>query len=153
MSLVVLAAVVLAGCGSSYTRADFIRRADGICLTTTRAVRSLPPPRFTGTTQQRRSLGAYLMRLAPLVQAEARRLAALPKPPDGPGRRRLLARWLAAVRVSGDELAQLGAATGTGRAGAVARISGELASAPVVRLARRYGARACSGPGATYAAR
>lgn len=143
-------AVALAGCGSSYTRRDFVQRADGICLATTRAVRSLPSPAFTGTAeQQRRSLGRYLARVAPLVQKQARRLSALPRPPGGSHEQKSIGRWLTAAHESADLLAHLAYVARTGDASAVADADAQLAAVPVVHLAANVGARSCAGPGAT----
>jgi hypothetical protein len=142
---------VVAGCGTQYTKHDFIKRADGICLSTTRSVRSLPQPQFTGSAaQQQRSLSSYLSRVSALVSAEARHLAALPKPPGRPAQRALLRRWLAAVHATAAGIQVLAAAAHSGNAETVSAAKAALAAVPVVSLASRYGAKDCAGPGATY---
>jgi hypothetical protein len=147
----VLAAVLVAGCGSSYTRADFIQRADGICTGTTRAVRLLKPPQFgQASVQQQRSSGAYFGHAASLVKSEARRLSALPVPPETGAQRRVRVQWLAAVHDSAAALQALAEATSKGDTAATTAANQRLAANPVVRLAARYGAHACAGPGATY---
>lgn len=144
-------ALALSGCGSSYSKHDFIQRAEGICLSTTRAVRSLAPPEFTGTAeQQRQSLGAYLARVSPLEQRQARRLSALPKPPGGRREQQLIERWLTAVHESADELSHLAGVARNGDASGVADARDQLAAVPVAHLATEVGAHACAGPGATY---
>lgn len=152
--LVALVFVVtcLVACGSSYTKADFVTRAEGICLTTTRAIRSLNSPSFTGTpAEQRVSLGGYLVKVARRVSSEARHLSSLRKPPGTRREARLLGRWLAAVRESGNELADLGTAAGTADPTTVARSTAALGRLQVVDLARDYGVRGCAGPSASYA--
>jgi hypothetical protein len=151
LGLVALLALCVAGCGSHYTKQDFVSRANGICLSTTRAARSLTPPQFTGTAaQQRRSLGRYLTHVAPLVQSQARRLAALPKPPATKREYRLLDRWLAAEHTSALSFKNLAVAASSGSAQAVADASAQLSAVPVVRLASQYGAHDCAGPAASY---
>jgi hypothetical protein len=143
--------VLLAGCGSSYTKADFVHRANGICLSTTRAERLLTPPEFSGTdAQKQQSVSAYLARVSGLVRTEAGRLRALPTPPGRPPELKLLNRWLAAVRASASGLQVLGAAEKGGNRGAITAATAALAALPVVTLASRYGAKDCAGPGATY---
>ncbi len=147
----VLVGLLVAGCGGSYTRADFIQRADGICTGTTRQIRLLRPPQFGATTVlERRSSARYLIDAAELVKQEARRLSALPRPPENASQRRLRSRWLAEVHSSATELLALASATSTDDAAAMSSAEGKLAANPVVKLAGEYGARACAGPGATY---
>jgi hypothetical protein len=142
---------LIAGCGTPYTKQDFVKRADGICLSTTRAVRSLTPPQFTGSAaQQQRSLSQYLGRVSPLVRAEARHLAALPKPPGRPAQLALLQRWLAAEHATASGIQVLAAAARGGNSEEVSAASSALAAVPVVMLASRYGVKDCAGPGATY---
>jgi hypothetical protein len=144
-------ALALAGCGGHYTKQNFVQSADGICLSTTRAVRLLTAPQFTGTAaRQQQSLGKYLTRVAPLLQSKQRRLAALRKPPGTKREQRLLAQWLAAEHASAISFKKLAVATSSGNSGAVANAGAELAAVPVVRLAAQYGAHACAAPGATY---
>jgi hypothetical protein len=151
LGVVALLIVLLAGCGGTgYTKRDFVERADGACLSTTRALRSLTPPRFTGTAAQRqRSLSTYLARVSQLVQSEARRLSALPKPPGDRAERELLTRWLTAVHASASGIQELAAAARAGDAAAVSAARAALATVPVVKLASRYGAVACAGPSVT----
>jgi hypothetical protein len=146
-----LVGMLVAACGSTYTRADFIRRADGICLSTTRALRSLTPPQFTGSAvQQQLSLSRYLARVSPLVSAESRRLAGLPKPPGRPADAALLQRWLRAVHDSASDIHVLGDSERAGDPAFIAAARTALGALPVVKLASRYGMKACAGPGASY---
>jgi hypothetical protein len=147
----VIVSVVAAGCGSSYTKADFIQRADGICTATTRVIRSLKPPQFAASSVlQRRSSVAYFVQAASIVNKEARQLSSLAVPPETAAQRRVRRHWLASVQASAAELKALAKATGTGDASAVTAADQKLAANPVVTLAAQYGAHACAGPGATY---
>jgi hypothetical protein len=147
----VVVSLLAAGCGSSYTKADFVKRADGICTATTRIIRSLTPPQFgAGSALQRRSSAAYFRHAAAIVEKEARQLSALPKPPANAAQRHVRSQWLAAVRDSAGELRSLADATAAGNSSAVTAANRRLAANPVVALATRYGSKACAGPGATY---
>jgi hypothetical protein len=65
-ALACLAAAVLAGCGGTYTKRDFIARADAICAGAVRETRAIAPPAFSGTGAQRISaLAQYLARCYP----------------------------------------------------------------------------------------
>jgi hypothetical protein len=147
----VVVGVCVAGCGSSYTRADFIQRADGICTGATRDVRLLKPPEFAaGSEAQQRSSAEYLQSAASIVRREAIRLTGLPKPPETAAQRRLRVSWLAAAHASATDLRALASATAAGDTAAATAANAKLAANPVVKLAAQYGARACAGPGATY---
>jgi hypothetical protein len=151
VAICVVIGALVAGCGSQYTKHDFIKRADGICLNATRALRSLTTPQFTGSAvQQRMSLSRYLARVSRIVSAESASLAKLPKPPGRPAESALLKRWLHAVKASASEIHVLGDAEHAGNAGFIAAARSALAALPVVTLASRYGAKDCAGPGATY---
>jgi hypothetical protein len=145
-------ALVLAGCGSHYTKLDFVKRADSICLSTIRAVSSLTPPSSTGAIAlQQVSLSRYLERVSGLVGAEARRLAALPKPTGSAADAELLQRWLAAARASVSGIRLLASVTAGGDPDLVDGASRALRAVPVVGLASRYGVTACAAHGAFYA--
>jgi hypothetical protein len=146
-----IVSVIAAGCGSSYTKADFVQRADGICTATTRVIRSLKPPEFAASSAlQRRSSVAYFVHAASIVDKEARQLSSLAVPPETAAQRRVRRRWLASVQASAAQLKALAKATGTGDTSGVTAANQKLAANPVVELAAQYGAHACAGPGATY---
>ena len=72
---------LVTGCGgSSYTKGDFVARADAICTSTLRQTRALAPP--SSTSQPGGALAVYLGQLVPLVQSEANQLRALKRPAD-----------------------------------------------------------------------
>jgi hypothetical protein len=151
LAICVVIGALVAGCGTQYSKRDFIKRADGICLNTTRAVRSLTTPQFTGSAVQRRlSLSRYLARVSRLVSAESHSLAKLPKPPGRPAEQALLQRWLHAVQASASDLHVLGDSERAGDPAFIAAARSALSAVPVVALASRYGAKDCAGPGATY---
>jgi hypothetical protein len=146
-----LGALALASCGSSYTKQDFVQRASGICTDTTRSLRLLTPPSFSGSAAaNQKSLATYLEGAAPIVGRESRRLSALPRPSQSAAQARLLRHWLTAVKSSAAGFKKLAAAAQGGDAEAESAANAELAANPVVRLAASYGAHACAGPGATY---
>ena len=69
----------LAGCGSKYTKSDFVARADGICTNAVREIRSLNTP--TATADQ--ALSQYLADVLPIVQSETTQIRALKRPKIG----------------------------------------------------------------------
>lgn len=140
---------LLAGCGS-YTRADFIARADAICASTLRAERTIAAPRFTpGAAGQLSTLAAYLSRAAPLVQSQSGQLRALPRPSEDARDRALLTRYLAASARAAGDYAALAAAAQRNDAREVLAAEAALRSSPTTALAITYGLRTCGGAGAT----
>ena len=69
-------AVLLAGCGSKYTKSDFVARADGICTNAVREIRSLNAP-TAAAGQELHALSRYLAKVLPIVQSEASQIRAL----------------------------------------------------------------------------
>jgi hypothetical protein len=148
-----LIAILLGGCGS-YSKANFVARADAICASATRQERSLTPPSFAGAaTVRARSLAAYLAREAPIVRSEARQIALLQRPAGTPRSRAQLNAYLRALATAAADFRRLAAAAGSAPPGAVARrisaAEATLAADPVATLATGYGMHACAGPGAT----
>ncbi len=149
-ALALLAGLVIAGCGS-YTKADYVQRAEGICTSTLDAVRRLAPPDQSGSTAHRdSSLTAYLNRVLPLMQRQLKRLRALPRPSQSQIQERALNAYLAGLRSSVAQFIVLTAAARSSTAGVVNSIAASLATEQLSRLARAYGLKTCSSSGATY---
>jgi hypothetical protein len=148
-----LIAALLGGCGS-YSKADFVARADAICTSATRQERSLGPPNFSGTaTVRTRSLAAYLDREAAIVTSEAKQIARLQRPSGRRRSRAALNAYLRALATAAADFRRLAAVAGSPPRPAVARrvsaAEATLATDPVATLAAAYGMLACAGPGAT----
>ena len=95
------------------------------------------------------SLAAYLEKVVPLVQSEARQLRALKRPTGTTNDHLTLLRYLSALdRVVGD-YRRLEAAAKRGDTVGVATIEAALRASPVATLAASYGLRSCGTPGAT----
>ncbi len=147
-----LALALLVGCGS-YTKHDFIARADAICASTVRLTRLIPPPTFTRVPAERlRALAGYAAQLLPLVRAEATQLRGLRRPTQGAADKATLASFLAAFGLVVADYQSLATAATAADAAGVARAEASLSASPVAALAARYGLRSCGAPGATSAA-
>jgi hypothetical protein len=146
-----LAIALLAGCGS-YTKHDFIARADAICASTVRQTRLIRPPTFTSVPVERlRALAGYAAQVRPLVGAEATQLRGLRRPTQGAADRATLASFLTAFGQIVVDYQSLTAAASAADASGVARAEALLTASPVASLAARYGLRSCGTPGATSA--
>jgi hypothetical protein len=143
-------AAVLGGCGSSYTKPDFVARADAICTNAVRQTRSIAPPSFSrSSARQLSALAGYLAAVLPIVQSEATQLRALRRPTRDGLAGATLARYLAAVAQAASDYRALTTAAQRGDAQGVANAEAALRASPVVSLAARYGLRSCAVPGAT----
>jgi hypothetical protein len=148
--LVPAAIGLVTACGSSYTRHDFIARADAICASALRATRAVPPPSFSGTAAQRMSqLGEYLGRVLPVVQAETRQIRALKTPPGTANERAALTSYVRAMGQLEAAYGRLAAAAKRGDADGVASAEAALRANPVASLAASYGLKSCGRPGTT----
>jgi len=143
-------AALLAGCGGSYTKRDFIARADAICVTTLRKARSIAPPSFA-KGQQLRALATYFAAEAPIVESEATQIRTLPRPTQKARDRAALARYLAALADEAGNFKKLAAAAARGDRTGVASAEAALQASPVTSLATSYGLSSCGTPGATVA--
>ena len=85
--------VAVTACGGSYTKQDFVARANGICTDTLGQTRAIAP---TGAPADNRALAAYLRRVLPILQQEAGQLRALRRPP-GSDDKAALERYLSAL--------------------------------------------------------
>jgi hypothetical protein len=149
--LACLLAVLLGACGGSYTKADFIRRADAICAAQLRALRALVPPSFGGPQEHRRlALAAYTTSAFRILRSEATQLRALKVPGESSSQTTLLQGYLAALDRALSEYASLAAAERAGRTEAASAAQASLGANPATNLAARYGLRSCSSSGATY---
>ena len=141
LSLVAL----LAGCGSKYTKRDFVARADGICTNAVRDIRSLTPPSAT-QGQGLRALSQYLAKVLPIVQSEANQIRALKRPS---GDQLALDRYLSAQAAVVAQYRRLAAAAKRGDEQGAATAEARLLASPVTELATQYGLRDCGTPGGT----
>ena len=142
--------MAVAGCGgSSYTKSDFVARANAICTSTLRQTRALSPP--ASTSQPGGALAAYLGQLVPLVQSEADQLRALKRPPDDNHDSATLNSYYTALGQIVENYRQLEAAARRGDTQTVTDIEATLRASPVAGLAGSYGLGSCSTPGSTTA--
>ena len=142
--------MAVAGCGgSSYTKSDFVARANAICTSTLRQTRALSPP--ASTSQPGGTLAAYLGQLVPLVQSEADQLRALKRPPDDNHDSATLNSYYTALGQIVENYRQLEAAARRGDTQTVTDIEATLRASPVAGLAASYGLGSCSTPGSTTA--
>jgi hypothetical protein len=146
---VAAAAVLLCGCGS-YTKQDFIARADAICVSTVRSTRLIAPPSFTGGGSQLQALAHYTAKVLPLVRAEATKLRALPRPKGAAVDTTRLAQFVTAFSGVAADYQDLETAAAKGDAAGVSRAEAALKASPVASLAAAYGLRSCGTAGATY---
>jgi hypothetical protein len=143
-------AVLLAGCGGSETKQNFAARADAICASTVRQIRSIAPPNFTSSkAQQLSALGGYMAVVSPIVASEAKQLHALQRPAGSARARAALTRYLDALTQTAGDYQTLAAAAKRGDAQGVANAEGALRTSDVTALAQSYGLRSCGTPGAT----
>jgi hypothetical protein len=138
-------AALLAGCGSKYTKSDFVARADGICTNAVRDIRSLNSPSATGG-HELRALSQYLGKVLPIVQSEASQIRSLRRPS---GDDAVLARYLSAQAEVVAEYRRLAAAARRGDEQGVADAEAKLQDNPVAALAAQYGMHDCATPGGT----
>ena len=138
-------AVLLAGCGSKYTKSDFVARADGICTNAVREIRSLKTPSATAG-QELHALSQYLAKVLPIVQSEASQIRALKRPGGDPT---ALDRYLSAQAEVVAQYGRLAAAAKRGDEQGVASAEAKLQASPVASQAAQYGLHACGTPGGT----
>jgi hypothetical protein len=134
--------VLIAGCGSSYTKSDFIARADAICASALRQTRSIAPTSV---------LGEYVAAVLPVVESEATQLRALKSPPQNARDKAALAKYFGALAQELENYRKLGVAAKRGDGQGVTNAEAALRASPAASLATRYGLRACGTPGATSA--
>lgn len=148
LSLAAAATIVcVAGCGSKYTKQDFVARANAICTDTLSQTRSIPPV-ATGTPKNR-ALSAYLAHLVPIVESEAKQLHALKPPPQTDREKAQLTSYFAALDGVVRGFRELQSATGSGDPQAIADAEAVLRASPVEARAAAYGLRACAAPTGT----
>ena len=137
------AVLCLGACGShTYTKSDFIARADAICTSTLHSARA---------GSQTGDLTAYLDGLVTLLASEEQALRALPLPKQSPADKAILQRYFASLRSDLASYRALAGATRRGDAGAAADAEAALRASPTTTLATRYGLSTCSQPGSTNA--
>jgi hypothetical protein len=144
--------MVPAACGGSYTKRDFIARADAICASSLRDARAIGPQSPGGAAgASNAALSGFIAKLLPVVETEASQLRALPRPPQSARDRATLDRWIAALAQEVDEYRQLAMAAKRGDVQGVASAEATLRASPAAALATTYGLRACGTPGGTSA--
>jgi hypothetical protein len=144
-------ALVVAACGS-YTKKNFIARADAICAHTLQQLRALPPPVLSGGERGRlTALARYLDRGVPLIRSEANQLLKLQRPSGSRAQRVLLERFLLAERQVAADYAALAQAAATGSPAAVSSAGAALRDNQVTMLSAQYGLLDCGSAGATVA--
>jgi hypothetical protein len=149
---VLLVATVPAGCGGSYTKRDFIARADAICASSLREARAIGPPSSGGAAgASSAALSGYLAKLLPVVEAETSRLRALQSPRQSARDRATFDRWMAALAQDVEGYRRLAAAAGRGDIEGVVSAEAVLRTSPAAGLAASYGLRACGTPRGTSA--
>jgi len=143
-------AALLAGCGDSYTKSDFVAQANAICASSVRETRGIAPPTFTGSGEERvRALAPYLAKVLPVAKSELDRIRDLERPPGSDRERALLDRYLRALGRAVSDYRDLLAAARRGDPQGVAAAQASLRANPVADLAARYGLRSCGVPGST----
>jgi hypothetical protein len=142
-------AAILAACGGSYTKRDFVARADAICTSTLRETRSITPPSLSGGADAVGALAQDLDKLVPVVRSQAAQLRALKRPPGNASDRAALERYLGAVSEVATQYEQLGAAAERGDAQAVASAEAALRASPIASLAAAYGLSSCGSAAGT----
>lgn len=133
---------LIAGCGSSYSKSDFIARADAICASALRQTRSIAPTS---------ALGEYVAAVLPVVESEATQLRALKSPPQDARDKAALAKYFGALDQEVENYRKLGAAAKRGDGQGVTNAEAALRASSAASLATGYGLRACGTPGATSA--
>jgi hypothetical protein len=141
--VLLVVALAIAGCGSTVTKQDVIRRADAICANTLREVRA------AASTAGNHVSPAYADRLSALIADETAQLEKIPRPAKD---RALLNEYMAAVGRVAAGYRALAAATKRGGSGAVAAALATLRANPAPALATRYGMTVCSGASGTTVA-
>ncbi len=140
------ATVGLAACGSSYTRQDFVDRANGICTDALGQTRAIAP---SGAPQSNQALAAYLRRVLPVVQQEASQLRALRRPPGSDADKAVLDRYLSAFDGQVAATKRLRDAAARGDDDGVSAAENDLQSNQAAALAAKFGLKSCSTPGST----
>jgi hypothetical protein len=139
-------ALLVAGCGGSYTKQDFVDRANAICASALRQTRAISPP---SAPQKNRALAEYLTQALPIVQSEADQLRGLRRPPGTDRDRAALTRYLAALTQQVTAIRRLKTAAVGGDSQGVATAEAALSATQVSPLAASYGLRSCATPGGT----
>jgi hypothetical protein len=139
-------AVGLAGCGSSYTKQDFVARANGICTDTLGQTRAIAP---AGAPQSNRALAAYLRQVLPILQQEATQLRALRRPSGSDADKASLDRYFSALDGQVAATKRLRDAAARNDGDGVSAAESDLQASQAASLAARYGLKSCAAPGST----
>lgn len=142
-------ALACAGCGS-YTKQDYVARADAICANALRATRSIAVRASPSASAQDPSvLAAYLQAALPVIQTEAQQLQRLRRPDDNARDRAVLSHYLRAVVRDASAYRRLATAAEHNDPQGIANAQAALRTSPVASLASEYGLHTCGTSGAT----
>jgi hypothetical protein len=139
----VTSALLLSACGSSgESKADYIKRADAICVAGNRQITAVPMPRLTGLPRQQllAGLSHYVDAVLPSVEKVVSQLKALPQPSQDQA---VLHQYLAALDTAVAQLRTLSVAAARGDVVAVQSGAQELSGSKANTLARQYGFARC----------
>jgi hypothetical protein len=143
--VVALSACCVAACGGhTATKQDVIAQGNAICAAALRDLRATPSPAGGATSLP--ALAAYLRAVMPIIQREASKLQALPRPAAD---RALLDQYVSAVVRSGAMYRALAAAARRGDQDGVNQALAQLQDNPASSLAARYGLSQCAGASGT----
>jgi len=144
-ALIAAACLTATACGGhTVTKKDVIAHANGICVSTLRQVREVPPP----SGNSLKALGAYLAKVEPIITKQALDTRALPRPAKD---RAVLNRYVAAVSASATQYRALATAARNGDSAGVSQALAILRDNPAQTLAKRYGLDECIAAAGTNA--
>ena len=150
LGVVLAGSALVAGCGGSYTKRDFVARADAICASALRQLRSIPPPSSSPSAAPPAGAPAgYLATVLAVEQSQYRQLRALRRPAQDNVGRAKLTRWLASLTRVVEDYRELATAAQRGNAEGVSSAEAALRASPVGSLAASYGLSSCASPGPT----
>jgi hypothetical protein len=130
--------------GHTTTKKDVIAHANGICVSTLRQVREVPPP----SGNSLKALGAYLAKVEPIITKQASDTRALPRPAKD---RAILNRYVAAVSAGATQYRALATAARNGDSAGVSQALATLRDNPAQALAKEYGLNECIASAGTNA--
>jgi hypothetical protein len=140
-------ATLIAGCGTAYSKQDFVTRADAICNNAVRDTRSIAPA--GAATRRDAALAGYAARLLPILESERNQLHGLKLPPQTATERATLTGYFKALSEQIDATRRLMLAARDRDADAIVNAEAALSANRAAPLATRYGLRSCGNPGGT----
>jgi hypothetical protein len=140
-------ALLLAGCGSKYTKHDFVARANGICTNALRDARSIAPPDTASGKDA--ALAHYLAKLVPILESEQAQLRKLKRPAQTDAESAALDGYFKALAAQVTATQRLLAAARSDDSQGISAAEAALRSDAIAAAAARYGLTACGTPGGT----